>query len=61
MYYYYWSGLKFILMVEYLLRVREVPGSIPSQGQRHTEDVNNGTTIVPLFNGKQWLFLKINK
>ena len=33
------------LVVECWLRVREVPGSIPNQGPRHTKDV----TVVPLF------------
>ena len=33
------------LVVECWIRVREVPGSIPSQGQRHTKDViTNGTS-----------------
>ena len=32
------------LVVECWLRVREVPGSIPSQGPRHTKDVLNGTS-----------------
>ena len=33
------------LVVECWLRVREVPGSIPSQGPRHTKDVmKNGTS-----------------
>ena len=31
------------------LRVREVPGSIPSQGPRHTKDVINMVPVVPLF------------
>ena len=31
------------------LRVREVPGSIPSQGPRHTKDVIQMVTVVPLF------------
>ena len=32
-----------------LVRVREVPGSIPSQGPRHTKDVIKMVTVVPLF------------
>ena len=37
------------LVVEYWLRVREVPGSIPSQGPRHTKDVLKMVPVVPLF------------
>ena len=37
------------LVVECSLRVREVPGSIPSQGLRHTKDVIKMVTVVPLF------------
>jgi len=29
---------------------REVPGSIPSQGARHTKDVIKMVPVVPLFN-----------
>jgi len=29
--------------------VREVPGSIPSQGPRHTKDVIKMVPVVPLF------------
>ena len=36
------------LMVECWLRVRKVPGSIPSQGPRHTEDVIKMVPVVPL-------------
>ena len=36
-------------MVECWHRVREVPGSIPSQGQRHTKDVLKMVPVVPLF------------
>ena len=51
------------LVVECWLRVREVPGSILSQGPRHTKDVINMVPVVPLFStqhwkGKYWLFLK---
>ena len=51
------------LVVECLLRVRDVPGSIPSQGPRHTKDVIKMVPVVPLFStqhwkGKYWLFLK---
>ena len=38
------------LVVECWLRVREVPGSIPSQGPRHTKDVIKMVLVVPLFN-----------
>ena len=38
------------LVVHCWLRVREVPGSIPSQGPRHTKDVMEMVTVVPLFN-----------
>ena len=37
------------LVVECWLRVREVPGSIPSQGPRHTKDVTKMVPVVPLF------------
>ena len=37
------------LVVECWLRVREVPGSIPSQGLRHTKDVIKMVSVVPLF------------
>ena len=38
------------LVVECWLRVREVPGSIPSQGPRHTKDViKKMVPVVPLF------------
>ena len=37
------------LVVECCLRVREVPGSIPSQGPRHTKDVMKMVPVVPLF------------
>ena len=51
------------LVVEYWHRVREVPGSIPSQGPRHTKDVIKMEPVVPLFStqhckGKYWPFLK---
>ena len=36
-------------MVECWLRVREVPGSIPSQGPRHTKDKIKRVPVVPLF------------
>ena len=50
-------------VVECWLRVREVPGSIPSQGPSYTKDVIKMVPIVPLFGtehskGKYWLFLK---
>ena len=37
------------LVVECWLRVREVKGSIPSQGPRHTKDVIKMVPGVPLF------------
>ena len=37
------------LVVECWHRVREVPGSIPSQGPRHTKDVIKMVPVVPLF------------
>ena len=37
------------VVVECWLRVREVPGSIPSQGPRHTKDVMKMVPVVPLF------------
>ena len=37
------------LVVECWLRVREVPGSIPSQGSRHTKDIIKMVAVVPLF------------
>ena len=37
------------LVVKCTLRVREVPGSIPSQGPRHTKDNIKMVPIVPLF------------
>ena len=38
------------LAVKYWLRVREVQGSIPNQGPRHTKDVIKMVPVVPLFN-----------
>ena len=51
------------LVVECWHQVREVPGSIPSQGPGHTKDVIKMVPVVPLFStehskGKYWLFLK---
>ena len=37
------------LVVECWHRVQEVPGSIPSQGPRHTKDVIKMVPVVPLF------------
>ena len=37
------------LVVQYWLRVREVSGSIPSQGPRHTKDVIKMVPVVSLF------------
>mgnify|MGYP000491199248 CR=1 FL=1 len=36
------------LVVGCWLRVREVPGSIPSQGPRHTKDLIKMVPVVPL-------------
>ena len=38
------------IITQFNLRVREVPGSIPSQGPRHTKDVLKMVPVVPLFN-----------
>ena len=59
----FWTVLSFIMLMFYdefyrlldslvvqcWLRVREVPGSIPSQGPRHTKDVIRMVPVVPLF------------
>ena len=37
------------LVVVCWLRVREVPGSIPSEGPRHTKDVIKTVPVVPMF------------
>ena len=37
------------LVVECWHRVRDVPGSIPSQGPRRTKDVIKMVPVVPLF------------
>ena len=37
------------LVVECWLQEREVPGSIPSQGPRHTKGVIKMVSVVPLF------------
>ena len=37
------------LVLECWLPVRELPGSIPSQGPRHTKDVIKMVPVVPLF------------
>ena len=42
------------LVVECWLRVREVPGSIPSQRPRHTKDVIKMVPVVPLLSTQQW-------
>ena len=41
--------LRDSVVVECWLRVREVPGSIPSQGPRQTKDVIKMVPVVPLF------------
>ena len=45
----YWYRLLGSLVVECWLRVRDVPGSIHSQGPRHTKDVIKMVPVVPLF------------
>ena len=65
LYYYYFELVRLnSLVVECWLRVWEVPGSIPSQGPRHTKNVIKMVPVVPLFGtqkkGKYWLFLKNN-
>ena len=37
------------LVIKCWLRVWEIPGSIPSQGPRHTKDVIKMVPVVPLF------------
>ena len=44
-----WHRLLDSLVVECWYRVRKVPGSIPSQGPRHTKDVTKMVPVVPLF------------
>ena len=51
------------LVVECWHRVREVPGSIPSQGPRHAKDVIKWYQWFPCLalniqKGNYWLFLK---
>ena len=41
------------VVVECCHRVREVPGSIPSQGPRHTKDAIKMVPVVPLFSTQQ--------
>ena len=48
-YLYIFNRLLDSLVVECWLRVPEVPGSIPSQGPRHTKDVIKMVPVVPLF------------
>ena len=48
--YEYYHRLLDSLVVECWLRVREVPGLIPSQGPRHTKDVIEMVPVVPLIN-----------
>ena len=43
------NRLLYSLVVECWHRVREVPGSIHSQGLRHTKDVIKMVPVVPLF------------
>ena len=57
------NQLRDSLVVQCWLRVRKVPGSVPSQGPRHTKDVIKIVPVFPLFStdhkkGKHWLFLK---
>ena len=42
------------LVVECWHRVREVLGSIPSQGPRHTKDIIKMVPVIPLFSIQQW-------
>ena len=50
LYYYYFELVRLnSLVVESWLRVREAPGSIPSQGPRHTKNVIKMVPVVPLF------------
>ena len=54
------NELRFTVSIQ---SMREVPGSIPSQGPHHTKDVITMVPVVPLFStqhrkGKHWLFLK---
>ena len=47
--YYVQHRLLDSLVVEFWLWVREVLGSIPSQGPRHTKDVIKMVPVAPLF------------
>ena len=49
------------VLVECWLRVREVPGSIPSQGPRHTNDVIKMVPVVPLFSTQHWKWLALSQ
>jgi len=46
------SGNSLLLVVECWLGVREIPGSIPSQGPRHTKDAIKMVPVVPLFSSQ---------
>ena len=50
--------LLYSLVVECWLQVREVLGSIPSQGPGHTKDVIKMVPAVPLFGTEHLAFLK---
>ena len=39
---------------------REVPGSIPSQGPRHTKDVMKMGPVVPLFSNEHLKFQRVS-
>ena len=49
------------LVVECWLRVREIPGSIPSQGPRHTKDVIKMVPVIPLKRGNTGSFWRIKR
>ena len=52
------------LVVECWLWVQDVPGSIPSQGPRHTKDIIKMVPVVHLFSTQHWkgkYWLKINQ
>ena len=49
------------LVLECWLRVREVPGSVPSQGPRHTKYVIHMVPVVPLFSTEHWEILALSQ
>ena len=44
-----WTCLTYRTDQRVMETMREVPGSIPSQGPRHTKDVITMVPVVPLF------------